>query len=101
MLSTNTVEGNGTLDDGITTKVRITHQPVPQMPNRRGHRLPEPRSPPFADATDSDENSDEYVDMMNDRIPNPIHTNHCSNQSQKRYCSLQCYKAAEPNNRYM
>ena len=102
MLSTNTVEDNGNIDDGITTKVSITHHPIHQKPISTGNRIPETRSPPYADATDTDENSDEYedrIDKVDGRLPNISRTISCSNQLQKRYCSLQCYNAAESNTR--
>ena len=100
-LSTNSVEGNRNIEDGITTRVSISHQPVPQKPIRTVNILPDPGSPPFADATDTDENSDECEEKIPRRIPTLKPPNYCSNQTKKRYCSLECYKAAESNTRYI
>ena len=106
-LSTNAIEGiNGSIDDGIgssvTTSVSITHKQIPQRKTRYGQRIPEPQSPPYADATDSDEdyNNEECEERVDERIPAFNPPNYCSNQPQKRYCSLQCFKAAESNSRY-
>ena len=105
-LSTNASEGiNGSLDDGIgssvTTSVSITHQHIPQKQIRYGQRIPEPQSPPYADATDSDDdNNEECEERVDERIPAFNPPSYCSNQPQKRYCSLQCFKAAESNTRY-
>lgn len=107
-LSTNAIERiNGSIDDGIgssvTTSVSITHQQIPQRKTRYGQRIPEPQSPPYADATDSDDdddNNEECDERVDERIPAFNPPNYCSNQPQKRYCSLQCFKAAESNSRY-
>ena len=107
-LSTNAIEGiNGSIDDNIgssvTTSVSITHKQIPQRKTRYGQRIPEPQSPPYADATDSDEddNNEECEERVDERIPSFNPPNYCSNQPQKRYCSLQCFKAAESNSRYI
>ena len=107
-LSTNAIEGiNGSIDDGIgssvTTSVSITHKQIPQRKTRYGQRIPEPQSPPYADATDSDEDytNEECEERVDERIPAFNPPNYCSNQPQKRYCSLQCFKAAESNSRYI
>ena len=97
MLSTNTIEGNGNLDDGITTKVSITHQAIPKRSLKSGYRVPESQSPPFADASDTDDNSEEDEVKMDENMPNINRTNYCSSKFEKRYCSLQCYKAGESN----
>ena len=107
-LSTNAIEGiNGSIDDGIgssvTTSVSITHKQIPQRKSRYGQRIPEPQSPPYADATDSDEDetNEECEERVDERIPAFNPPSYCSNQPQKRYCSLQCFKAAESNLRYI
>ena len=99
MLSTNTIEGNGNLDDGITTKVSITHQAIPKRSLKSGYRVPESQSPPFADASDTDDNSEEDEVKMDENMPNLNRTNYCSSKFEKRYCSLQCYKSGESNPR--
>ena len=107
MLSTNAIEGiTGNEQEGITTKVRITQQPIPQKCIITDTRLHETKSPPFADATDADDNSDEYEERIPERIPVFDSTNPCSNQRtfsvplQLNYCSSECYKAAESGTRY-
>ena len=103
MLSTNIVESNENGDDGVTTKVSITNLPVSQKYDayrgvRTGPRLPKAKSPPFADATDTDDNSDEYEERKLERVQVVDRTSSCSNQRQPSYCSLQCYKAAAESN---
>jgi hypothetical protein len=98
-LSTNSVEGSRNIEDGITTRVSISHTPLPQKPII--NILPDPGSPPFADATDTDENSEECEEKIHGSITSLQPRNHCSNQAKKRYCSVECFKASELNTRYI
>ena len=100
-ISSNTVEASRRLEDGVSTKICISHQPTSHKERQPVNKLPDSGSPPFADATDTDENSEECEERIHGRIQTTKPPNHCSNQRRKRYCSLDCYKAAESNTRYV
>ena len=94
-LCTNTGQNDENDDDVTTTRVSITHHQAPRgRVTSAQPALTKPTSPPFADATDTDDNSDEYDTKKNERVPVICRTRSHPNQLQPRYCSLQCYKAA-------
>ena len=87
--------------DGETTQVSITrHADSHNCSSSRSSTF-QAGSPPFADATDSDDNSGEEIGKGSESVPMFSHksAHSCSNQPQ--YCSMQCYKAAQLKSRYI
>ena len=94
--------GAGRYDgNGETTQVSITRHTDPHNCSSSRSSTFQAGSPPFADATDSEDTSGEDIGKGSESVPMFSQKRANSSSNQPQYCSMQCYKAAKLNSRYI